>query len=100
MSYCEEIMNYAYLSPECTLSIGRGIGIGSTRDEVMIAYESDVNVSQSNDDIVVIGRYHIGIILVMRDEVVNSIYIPTGGATEEYFLENLDLSKPPDDRWQ
>jgi len=98
MSGAREIENYIYLSPESTLEIGRGIGIGSTREEIVAAYDTEVNLNQSTGGLVVIGRYHKGIILVIRNDIVSSIYISTGGGTEEYFLENINTLKPPDNR--
>ena len=71
-----------YISPTCGLKIANGIGIGSTREEVFSAYSTDIIKSgtQLTSDWQPFCLY-----ILLKNDVVYSIYIGTEAGTEEYF---------------
>ena len=81
------LTNYIYINPTSDIKTDRGIGIGSSRDEVLKAYEYEINPEDTNDEMIVAGSKSIGIFFIMKDDKVNSIYIVAGMYTVEYFGE-------------
>lgn len=79
-----ELENYVYLSGSCGLKTDRGIGIGSTYDEVTAAYKNIVNTGKTNDDRIIIGTGTAGISYIMEEGKVASIYISDFPLTPQY----------------
>lgn len=69
------LKNYVYLNNQCTLKTDRGIGIGSTYDEVMSAHANEIYPELTNRDLITIGACNIN--FVLKDDKVSSIYIRT-----------------------
>jgi hypothetical protein len=78
----EQIVFSISLQSPCTLKTSRGIGIGSTKEEVWKAYEHEINPEENNMDSsdVVVGSVYGGIILNFENDLVTSIFI--GAAAE------------------
>ena len=66
----------------CTLKTSRGIGIGSTKDEVRKAYEHEINPEENSIDSseIVVGSVYGGLIFILENDLVTSIFI--GAAVE------------------
>ncbi len=58
----------------------KGIGIGSTREDVLKAYEKEINSEETNDSSIVVGSIYGGLIFGIKDGVVSSVFI--GAAAE------------------
>jgi len=76
-----EVFNYIYINSTSLLKTPRGIGIGSTVDEVKKAYAKEINPEQTQDNMVVAGSRWGGIIFMLKDKKVNAIYITAGSFT-------------------
>jgi hypothetical protein len=78
----EQIVFSINLQSPCTLKTSRGIGIGSTKEEVWKAYEHEINPEENNMDLpdVVVGSVYGGIIFNFENDLVTSIFI--GAAAE------------------
>ena len=65
-----------FISP-CNLKTIRGIGIGSTKSEVLKAYEHEINpdVNISGSESIVVGTVYKGLIFIIEHDVVSSIFI-------------------------
>ncbi|UOO37492.1 hypothetical protein IZU99_09615 [Oscillospiraceae bacterium CM] len=75
------LFNYIYIAPDSSIKLNRDIGIGSTRDDVLKAYEKEVNQKESNNHMLIAGDRYGGIIFIIEQNVVTSIYIATGAFT-------------------
>jgi len=77
--------NYIYLGPNCKVDFCRGIIPGSTREELEAAYKEEIDRYSSTADIVCAGYYcSSGLIFVMKDDEVDSIYINTDRRASRY----------------
>jgi hypothetical protein len=70
-----EIDGYIYISYTSDFTTDKGIGIGSTKEDVLNTYKGKVNPNETRDGLIIIGRYDCGIIFVMQEDKVYSIYI-------------------------
>ncbi|HXE73600.1 MAG TPA: hypothetical protein VNO81_13145 [Candidatus Nitrosotenuis sp.] len=64
----------------CRLKTARGIGIGSTRAEVLSAYQGLIDPSLSQESQVVVGSIYGGLIFTFREGKVSRIFL--GAAAE------------------
>lgn len=81
-----EIANYIYISDQCELKTDRGIGIGSTYEEVLQAYKDAISPFHEYDEPeaqIIIGRGDI--YFIIKGNKVSSIYIPGESFTSWYF---------------
>ncbi|MGE4485493.1 MAG: hypothetical protein AB7C97_10335, partial [Oscillospiraceae bacterium] len=85
--------NYIYISDKCDLKTDRGIGTGSTYDEVMLAYQDVINRELTNDDMIVIGAGMTGINFIIENDKVDSIFI------SNYSLTGVDSQGFTTDRY-
>ncbi len=77
------LYNYIYLDPSSSVKTDRDIGIGSSRDEVMSAYSEEINPDNNADHKIIAGESGMGIIFILDNNKVTSIYVATGAYTEE-----------------
>lgn len=70
------------LQSPCTLRTSKGVHIGSTKDEVLKAYEHEINPEENNADSseIVVGSVYGGLIFILENGLVVSIFI--GAAAE------------------
>lgn len=59
----------------CSLKTKRGIGIGSTAEEVREKYKDVVNASESNDGLIVAGDIYAGLTFAIEKGKVTRIFI-------------------------
>jgi len=77
--------NYIYLGPSCKVNFCRGIIPGSTREELEKAYEEEIDHYSSTTEFVCAGyKFSYGVVFVMKDDAVDSIYISIGRGSKEY----------------
>ena len=84
-SESKQAVNMITISSPCNLKSKRGIGIGSTRDEVLKAYKKEIDLSEvraslTDSDELVAGTVYDGLIFDIVDDRVSSIFI--GAAAE------------------
>lgn len=77
------LTNYIYLDSSSSVKTDRSIGIGSTRDDVMSAYKDEINPDSIKDHKIVAGEEKRGIIFIIENDKITSIYVATGRYTEE-----------------
>ena len=78
------IEDYIYFPPECELKMSTGVGIGSTRAELLSTYGEMINPKLQTDTRIAIGRE---IYFLLKCNVVESIYFSTFGFdAERYFI--------------
>lgn len=72
----------AYISSPSKLKTSRGIGVGSTRIEVMEAYKEDISQEENSigPDVIVAGTVYGGLTFKLENDKVASIFI---GASAE-----------------
>jgi hypothetical protein len=70
--------NYIYISNLSTIKTDRGIGIGSSKEDVLKAYKQEINPEINSDEKLVIVGENTGLILKLNNNKVESIYIATG----------------------
>ena len=75
-------INYIYMNSQCELKTDRGIGIGSTYEEVLDAYKLDFNPGRTNENLITIGRS--AMYFVIKDNTVTSIYVSCGEFSDQY----------------
>lgn len=75
----QAISSITITSP-CTFKTKKNIGIGSTYQEVMAAYEKEVDKSSSDKTKIVVGSIYGGIIIDFKNDKAESIFI--GAAAE------------------
>lgn len=73
------LFNYVYISPESDIKTPNGIGIGSSKDDIIKAYGKNVNYEKTTNENIVIG--YDDITFVMNNDKVESIFIATGAYT-------------------
>ena len=77
--------NYIYLAPNCKVDFCRGIIPGSTREVLEKAYEEEIDYYSSTAEFVYAGySYGYGVVFVMKDDEVDSIYINTDRCASRY----------------
>lgn len=64
----------------CSLKTKAGVGIGSTYDEIQVAYKNDINAEESTKEQVTVGSVYGGIIFTLRDNKVIRVFL--GAAAE------------------
>jgi hypothetical protein len=87
--------NYLHFSPTCKLKLYKGIGIGSTRDELLAAYAGAIDFENSTDDLINAAIYTW---FLIKNDVIYSIYIATNVIIEAYwdFYPDRDWGFPLD----
>jgi hypothetical protein len=70
------------LQAACSMKTSRGITIGSTRNEVLKAYEREINLNENSidSDSIVVGTVYGGLIFTFENDKVSSAFI--GAAAE------------------
>jgi hypothetical protein len=87
------LFNYVYITPDSDLKLKGNIGIGSTFDEVINVYHDTYNRQESNEHMIIAGDRSLGIIFLLDDNKVTSIYIATGS------FSNLAVSPDYSGTW-
>jgi len=62
----------------CTLKTAKGIGLGSTHDEVKAAYKKYISESASDEITLIAGSIYGGIVFGFEDKKVKSIFYGAG----------------------
>lgn len=77
-----QVVNTVKISSPCNYKTKRGIGIGSTKEEVLNAYKDEINPEESAKDssVLVAGSIYGGIVFRLENNQVSSIFI--GAAAE------------------
>jgi hypothetical protein len=75
----QAISSITIISP-CTFKTKKNIGIGSTYQQVMAAYEKEIDKSSSDKTKIVVGSIYGGIIIDFKNDKAESIFI--GAAAE------------------
>ena len=75
------VFNYVYIDSSSDIKIDRGIGIGSSSDDVIKEYANEYNQKDSNNHMIVLGARYGGILLIIDDSKVSSIYVAMGAYT-------------------
>ncbi len=68
------------ITSPCTFKTDKKMGIGNTYNEVMTAYEKDIDKESSNKNSIVAGTLYGGIIFTFKDDKVVKIFV--GAAAE------------------
>jgi hypothetical protein len=77
----KQVVERMSIKSPCEYKTNRGIGIGSTANEVQTAYKAEINSQDSKaDSRLVAGTIYGGIIFGMKDGIVSAIFI--GAAAE------------------
>jgi outer membrane protein assembly factor BamE (lipoprotein component of BamABCDE complex) len=84
------LYNYVYIGPRSDIKTNRGIGIGSAADDVKKEYSDEINQEQTNDTKIVAGEQSLGLIFVIDNNVVTSIFIAVGEYTYSFDNEFND----------
>jgi len=58
-----------------TLKTLKGIGIGSTRAEILSAYHGQINTEEATDDTIIVGSIYEGLFFTMKKDIVEEIFI-------------------------
>ena len=90
------LCNFVYLSPTCELKIAKGIGIGSTRGEVLEVFGTKFVGQESPISSVLEIN---GLYIILKNNVVHSIYIAFGAGSMEYlsgFFPDREIGFPLD----
>ena len=76
-----QVTNSVRMDNRCTLKTNRNIGIGSTKKDVLKAYEKEINTKDANDpSYIVAGTQYGGVMFEIENDLVSSIFI--GAAAE------------------
>ena len=86
-----DLTNYIYISRTCSLKTRSGIGIGSTRAEVMDACSGIVNTVETDETQIVVGTDLNGVYFMLENDIVSAIYIGTGS---QYYDQSEDRFYP------
>lgn len=76
----KQAVNMITIKSPCRFRTNRNIGIGSTKDEVITAYQEEINPESGNNDSIVAGSVYGGMIFSFEKEQVSEIFI--GAAAE------------------
>ncbi|MEL4106549.1 hypothetical protein AAFA46_06900 [Oscillospiraceae bacterium WX1] len=79
------ITNYTFISGSCDLKNDRGIGIGSTYEQVLNAYGDLINPNDTDKNSITVGEQKEGIVFIIKNNQVVSIYMSLGDFMVEYF---------------
>lgn len=79
-----ELQNYTYISRTCALKTRSGIGIGSSRSEVMNASYGVVNADETNDTQIAVGSFFSGVYFIIENDAVSAIYISSSSASDQF----------------
>jgi len=76
-----DVLRYLYISNSSSVKLPSGIGIGSTREEVINEYQKfiipDFHPMLTEEEVIALGSELNGIYFVIRDNHVYSIYVAT-----------------------
>jgi hypothetical protein len=64
----------------CSLKTTRDIGIGSSYEEVVVAYKGFIDASSSDETLITVGSVYSGILFSIKDKKVETIFL--GAAAE------------------
>ena len=53
----------------------KGIGIGSTKAEILSAYHGQINPEEATDDTIIVGSIYEGLFFTMKKDIVEEIFI-------------------------
>jgi len=53
----------------------KGIGIGSTKAEILSAYHGQINTEEATDDTIIVGSIYEGLFFTMKKDIVEEIFI-------------------------
>jgi hypothetical protein len=75
------LFNYIYFHPACALETEKSVGVGSSKEDVLKEYCNGINAEKSNDNVIVVGDNNIGIIFIIFNDTISSMYIALGRYT-------------------
>jgi len=73
-----EVVSSIHLISPYNERTDKGIGIGSTVDDVLKAYAKDINAEEGDDNVIVVGSIYGGIVFRIENGAVSSIFIGAG----------------------
>jgi len=78
-----DVIRYLYISNSSAIKLPNGVGIRSTREDVLKEYEAfiieDFAPLLTSEEVIALGSDFNGIYFVIRDDYVYSIYVGTVG---------------------
>jgi len=68
------VAQFSVMAPS-KLKTLKGIGIGSTKAEILSAYHGHINTEEATDDTIIVGSIYEGLFFTMKKDIVEEMFI-------------------------